>query len=226
MSIQKSLTTVKQRIADAAICVGRQPADIQLVAVSKTKPAEMVRAAYQAGQSAFGENYLQDALKKITELSDLPLEWHYIGKLQSNKCKEIAQHFAWVHGIDQLKHAHLLSRYRPAGAMPIHVCIQVNLSGESSKNGVEPAQTLALAKSIAELPQIKLRGLMTMPNPNASEQEQSSIFQGLAELKKQLNQRGLCLDTLSIGMSGDLALAVAAGSTMVRVGTDIFGARQ
>lgn len=225
LDIAQSLEKVKQRIADAAMVANRNADEIQLLAVSKTKPLEMVQAAYQAGQQAFGENYLQDALPKISALSDLAIEWHYIGKLQSNKCKEIAQNFAWVHGVDRLKHARLLSEYRTTDQAPLQVCIQVNLSGEASKNGITPNDTLALAQSIKLLPNIQLRGLMTMPNPNSPEQEQAAVFQQLAELKNQLNHENLTLDTLSMGMSGDLELAITAGSTMVRVGTDIFGTR-
>lgn len=223
--IAQSLHKVHQRIATAAQQAGRSTDDIQLLAVSKTKPAQMVRAAYQAGQTSFGENYLQDALDKINALRDLPIEWHYIGRLQSNKCKEIARYFSWVHGIDQLKHARLLSANRPDEQAPLQVCIQVNLSGEASKNGIAADQLAELAQAISPLPRLQLRGLMTMPGPNSTGQEQAAVFQQLARLKDQLNQQGLRLDTLSMGMSGDLESAITAGSTLVRVGSDIFGAR-
>jgi pyridoxal phosphate enzyme (YggS family) len=223
--IATALQEVRERIAQAAVACGRNPEDIALLAVSKTKPADMIRQAHAAGQQAFGENYLQDALPKIAELQELGLEWHYIGRIQSNKTKEIAQYFAWVHGIDKLKHAQRLSAQRPTDLPPLQCCIQVNLSGETSKGGVSTADLPQLAEDIAALPNLKLRGLMTMPDPGSSREAQARVFARLAELRTQLNTRGHALDTLSMGMSGDLELAIAAGSTLVRVGTDIFGAR-
>ena len=224
--IAKTLAQVTARIEKAAQQAARAPQEITLLAVSKTKPAQQVREAYAAGQRRFGENYLQDALPKIAELADLgDIEWHYIGRIQSNKTRDIAGHFAWVHGIDKLKHAQRLSEQRPANLPPLQCCIQVNLSGEASKGGVSPQDLPALAQQIAALPHLQLRGLMTMPDPNSSPEMQSQVFQQLARLQEQLNADGLSLDTLSMGMSGDLELAIAAGSTMVRIGTDIFGAR-
>ena len=224
--IAKTLAQVTARIEKAAQQAARAPQEITLLAVSKTKPAQRVREAYAAGQRRFGENYLQDALPKIAELADLgDIEWHYIGRIQSNKTRDIAGHFAWVHGIDKLKHAQRLSEQRPANLPPLQCCIQVNLSGEASKGGVSPQDLPALAQQIAALPHLQLRGLMTMPDPNSSPETQSQVFQQLARLQEQLNADGLSLDTLSMGMSGDLELAIAAGSTMVRIGTDIFGAR-
>ncbi len=223
--IAKALQNVRARIASAAQANHRSPGEIMLLAVSKTKPAAAIREAHAAGQQAFGENYLQDALPKIIELKDLGLEWHYIGRIQSNKTKEIAQHFAWVHGIDKLKHAQRLSNQRSPDLQPLQCCIQVNLSGEQSKGGVSATELPQLARAIADLPRLQLRGLMTMPDPQSSRDNQANAFRQLAQLKHQLEAEGLVLDTLSMGMSGDLELAVAAGSTLVRVGTDIFGAR-
>jgi len=223
--IAKALQKVRTRIADAAKACGRLPTEITLLAVSKTKPVKSIREAHAAGQNAFGENYLQDALPKIAELRDLGLEWHYIGRIQSNKTRDIAQNFAWVHGIDKLKHAQRLDSQRPDDLAPLQCCIQVNLSGEQSKGGVNATELPSLARAIADLPQLRLRGLMTMPDPHSSREEQAQVFAQLARLKEQLKAEGLALDTLSMGMSGDLELAIAAGSTLVRVGTDIFGAR-
>jgi len=224
-NIAKALNSVRARITSAAKACGRSPEEIVLLAVSKTKPVAAIREAHAAGQNTFGENYLQDALPKIRELQDLGLEWHYIGRIQSNKTNEIAQHFAWVHSIDKLKHAQRLSKQRPVDMQPLQCCIQVNLSGEQSKGGVSTAELPQLARSIAQLPHLQLRGLMTMPDPHSKPEDQASVFAELAQLKRQLESEGILLDTLSMGMSGDLELAIAAGSTLVRVGTDIFGAR-
>jgi pyridoxal phosphate enzyme (YggS family) len=223
--IAQALADVQQRIAKAATAAGRDPAEITLLAVSKTKPVEMIRAAHAAGQVAFGENYLQDALPKIAALRELDLEWHYIGRIQSNKTRDIAANFAWVHGIDKLKHAQRLNEQRDPARPPLQCCIQVNLSGEKSKGGVTGDQLPALARDLVALPRLRLRGLMTMPDPDSDRATQGAVFTELALLREQLNSRGLALDTLSMGMSGDLELAIAAGSTLVRVGTDIFGAR-
>lgn len=223
--IAQALAGVHRRIEEAALAAGRNPADIALLAVSKTKPAAAVREAHAAGQRAFGENYLQDALPKIAELAALNLEWHFIGRIQSNKTRDIATHFVWVHGIDRLKHAQRLNEQRPRTMPPLQCCIQVNLSGESSKGGVSPEQLPQLARAMAALPHLQLRGLMTMPDPESPRIEQERVFRELAVLREALNSDGLALDTLSMGMSGDLELAIAAGSTLVRIGTDIFGAR-
>ncbi len=226
-TIAQALEDVHRRIAQAALAVDRNPAEIELLAVSKTKPAAMIREAWHAGQQAFGENYLQDALPKIRMLADLPIEWHYIGRMQSNKTRDIARHFTWVHGLDRLKHARRLSEQRPEALPPLNCCIQVNLSDEASKGGI-PAEALEeLALAVSELPRLRLRGLMTMPDPTSPREAQAAVFQRLADLRQQLAaQADLHLDTLSMGMSGDLELAIAAGSTLVRVGTDIFGARE
>ena len=224
-TIADALERVHARIREAALAAGRNPAEIQLLAVTKTKPAAMVREAYRAGQRAFGENYLQDALPKMAELAGLDIEWHYIGRIQSNKTREIGAHFAWVHGLDKLKHAQRLNEQRPAELPELNCCIQVNLSGEASKGGVAPQELPQLATQMAQLPRLRLRGLMTMPDPHSPPEAQRAVFERLAQLRHQLNAGGLALDTLSMGMSGDLELAIAAGSTMVRVGTDIFGAR-
>ncbi len=223
--IADALQKVHARIHDAALAAGRSPAEIRLLAVSKTKPAAMLREAYAAGQRAFGENYLQDALPKMDALSDLDLEWHFIGRIQSNKTRDIAARFAWVHGLDKAKHAHRLNDQRPPGLAPLNCCIQVNLSGEQSKGGIAPDDLPALAREVASLPRLRLRGLMTLPDPSGTRAQQLSEFEQLARLRDELNATGLSLDTLSMGMSGDLELAVAAGSDMVRIGTDIFGAR-
>ena len=224
-TITEALQRVHDRITKAAIEAGRDPDSIGLLAVSKTKPASMVREAYTAGQQTFGENYLQDALPKMAELSDLKIEWHYIGRIQSNKTREIAEHFAWVHGLDRLKHARRLSEQRPAGLGELNCCIQVNLSGEKSKGGVVPEALPELAREVAQLPRLRLRGLMTMPDPHSPRDRQQRVFEQLATLEQQLIKEGHSLDTLSMGMSGDLELAIAAGATLVRIGTDIFGAR-
>lgn len=209
----------------AAVAGGRTPDSVTLLAVSKTKPASDILAAYRAGQRAFGENYLQDALPKIQALRGNDIEWHFIGRLQSNKTAEISRHFAWVHSLDSLKHAQRLSAQRPADMPPLQVCVQVNLSGELSKGGVERADLAELAAAVARLPGLRLRGLMTMPDPGSDPAAQRAVFAALRKLFEELRAAGLDLDTLSMGMSADMEAAIAEGSTMVRVGTDIFGAR-
>jgi hypothetical protein len=223
--IPQRLAEVRRRIRAAAEAAGRQAEEIALLAVSKTKPAADIVAAYREGQRRFGENYLQDAMPKIDELADLAIEWHFIGRLQSNKTAAISRHFAWVHGIDQHKHAVSLSDHRPLQAPPLQVCIQVNLSGEATKGGVQPAELPALAHGVAGLPRLRLRGLMTLPSPTTDLATQHAVFARLRGLLEDLQQRGLELDTLSMGMSADMEAAIAEGSTMVRIGTDIFGAR-
>lgn len=205
----------------------------QLLAVSKTKPASMVEALYKEGQRDFGENYLQDALEKIEQLKHLPeLHWHFIGQIQSNKTKTIAEHFDWVHSVDRLKIARRLSEHRgqtiktASGSLSaLNICLQINLDGEDQKGGIAPADLPELAQQIAELEHLQLRGLMCIPKARANFDEQRQCFAQLKILQEQLNQQGLELDTLSMGMSGDLEAAVASESTMVRVGSDIFGAR-
>ena len=225
-TIEKRLQAVKFRIATAAAASGRNPRDIVLVAVSKTFPAADVRAAHAAGQVDFGESYAQEALDKQPALADLPITWHFIGPLQSNKTRAVAGHFAWVHSVDRLKIAERLSDQRPAGLPPLQVCLQVNVSGEATKSGVAPGEAGALARAVGRLPHLRLRGLMAIPEPTDDPLLQRTRFDALRALRDALARDGLDLDTLSMGMSDDLEAAIAAGSTMVRVGTAIFGARQ
>lgn len=223
--IPERLARVRERMRAAAVAGGRAPDSVTLLAVSKTKPASDILAAYRAGQRAFGENYLQDALPKIQALRGNDIEWHFIGRLQSNKTAEISRHFAWVHSLDSLKHAQRLSAQRPADMPPLQVCVQVNLSGELSKGGVERADLAELAAAVARLPGLRLRGLMTMPDPGSDPAAQRAVFAALRKLFEELRAAGLDLDTLSMGMSADMEAAIAEGSTMVRIGADIFGAR-
>ena len=213
------------RIARAAVAAGRDPAGVRLLAVSKTWPAESVREAAAAGQRAFGENYVQEGVAKVEALADLGLEWHFIGQLQSNKTRLVANRFSWVHSIDRLKIAERLAEQRDVHLPPLNVCIQVNVSGEASKSGVAPADLPELARAVASLPRLRLRGLMAIPEPTPDVALQRARFASLRMLRDELNAAGLGLDTLSMGMSDDLEAAIAEGSTMVRVGTAIFGAR-
>lgn len=225
-NIAKNLTQVYSQIDQAAKNCGRDSREITLLAVSKTKPAAAIREAHEVGQRQFGENYLQEALAKIAELADLDIEWHFIGRIQSNKTRDIAAHFHWVHALASLKHAQRLNEQRPAELPPLQACIQVNITGEASKGGVSEANLPELARKIAQLPNLRLRGLMTMPDPNDPPAVQRTVFSRLRELQQELNAKlGLTLDTLSMGMSDDLEAAVAEGSTLVRIGTAIFGAR-
>lgn len=219
------LQAVKSRIEAARAISPPYARDIILVAVSKTVAAPFLRAAYAQGQRDFGESYLQEALAKIEALADLPLTWHYIGPVQSNKTRAIAEHFDWVHTVDRLKIAERLSDQRPALREPLNVCIQVNLSGEASKSGVTLQEAPELAHAVAKLPHLRLRGLMTLPEATTDKALTRHRFETLAALKDTLAQQGLALDTLSMGMSGDLEEAIAAGSTMLRIGTAIFGSR-
>ncbi|MFN3356298.1 MAG: YggS family pyridoxal phosphate-dependent enzyme [Pseudomonas sp.] len=221
-TIADNIGQVSQRIRAAADAVGRDANSIHLLAVSKTKPAQAVREAYAAGMCDFGENYLQEALGKQAELTDLPLSWHFIGPIQSNKTRAIAEHFAWVHSVDRLKIAQRLSEQRPADLPPLNICIQVNVSGEASKSGCTPADLPALANAISVLPRLKLRGLMAIPEPTDDRAEQDAAFATVRDLQASLN---LPLDTLSMGMSHDLESAIAQGATWVRIGTALFGAR-
>jgi PLP dependent protein len=225
--IHNHLDAVLQRIGRAAEAAGRDPCSVALLAVSKTFPAEDVRAAHAAGQRVFGENYVQEALAKLTALADLraSLEWHFIGPLQSNKTRPVAETFDWVHSVDRLKIAQRLSEQRPENLPPLNVCLQVNVSGEASKAGVSPAEAAEIARVIAALPRLRLRGLMSIPEPGDSIEQQRAPHRQLRELFEQLRADGLELDTLSMGMSSDLEAAVLEGATMVRVGTAIFGAR-
>jgi pyridoxal phosphate enzyme (YggS family) len=221
-TIAENISTLAERIHSAAQAVQRDPASVGLLAVSKTKPASDLREAYDAGLRDFGENYLQEALGKQAELSDLPLIWHFIGPIQSNKTRAIAEHFAWVHSVDRLKIAQRLSEQRPPELPPLNICIQVNVSGEASKSGCSPEDLPALAQAISMLPNLKLRGLMAIPEPTDDRDEQNASFAAVSTLQAQL---GLPLDTLSMGMSHDLEAAIAQGATWVRIGTALFGAR-
>jgi len=221
-TIADNLSALAARIASAAQAAGRDPASIQLLAVSKTKPASAIREIYAAGVRDVGENYLQEALTKQEALRDLPLIWHFIGPIQSNKTKAIAEHFDWVHSVDRLKIAQRLSEQRPAALAPLNICLQVNVSGEDSKSGCAPGDLPALAAAVAKLPNLRLRGLMAIPEPTDDRAAQEAAFASLRTLQQRL---GLGLDTLSMGMSHDLEAAIAQGATWVRIGTALFGAR-
>jgi len=221
-TIADNLSALAARIHNAAQAAGRNPASVQLLAVSKTKPAAAIREIHAAGVRDVGENYLQEALAKQEELRDLPLIWHFIGPIQSNKTKAIAEHFDWVHSVDRLKIAQRLSEQRPARLGPLNICLQVNVSGEESKSGCAPADLPALAKAVAALPNLRLRGLMAIPEPSEDRATQEAAFASLRQLQESL---ALGLDTLSMGMSHDLEAAIAQGATWVRIGTALFGAR-
>lgn len=225
--IADHLQAVHARIERAAQAAQRSPDSIRLLAVSKTFPAEDVRAAFAAGQRAFGENYVQESLAKIEALADLrtQLEWHFIGPLQSNKTRPVAEHFDWVHSVDRLKIAQRLSEQRPDALPPLNVCLQVNVSGEASKSGVALADAPDLARAIAALPKVRLRGLMSIPEPADDLQAQREPHRLLRALFDALRADGIALDTMSMGMSGDLEAAVLEGATIVRIGTAIFGKR-
>ncbi|AAU92217.1 MULTISPECIES: YggS family pyridoxal phosphate-dependent enzyme [Methylococcus] len=223
LELQENLQAVRQRIRAAEQACGRPEDSVRLVAVSKTQPAAVLRAAYDLGQREFGENYLQEAMEKQDLLADLDIVWHFIGPIQSNKTRLLAERFDWVHSIDRLKIAQRLNDQRPPGRAPLNVCIQVNIGGEPTKSGVTPAAVAELAQAVAALPRLRLRGLMAIPAPTADEREQRAAFRRLRELLEGLGMPGL--DTLSMGMSDDLEAAVAEGTTLVRVGTAIFGRR-
>ncbi|MCM8559211.1 YggS family pyridoxal phosphate-dependent enzyme [Pseudomonas shahriarae] len=221
-TIADNIGLVTERIRAAAKAVQRDETSVHLLAVSKTKPAQAVREAYAVGMRDFGENYLQEALGKQADLTDLPLSWHFIGPIQSNKTRAIAENFAWVHSVDRLKIAQRLSEQRPADLPPLNICIQVNVSGEASKSGCTPADLPALAEAIQALPRLKLRGLMAIPEPTDDRAQQDAAFAAVRDLQASLD---LGLDTLSMGMSHDLESAIAQGATWVRIGTALFGAR-
>lgn len=223
--ISERVQAVLSRMGEAARRAGRAPDAVRLVAVSKTQPAAAIRAAHAAGLRAFGENYLQEALAKMADLADLKLEWHFIGPIQSNKTRPIAEHFDWVHGIERLKIAQRLSEARPAHLPPLDVCIEVNLSGEASKSGVAPAEVAALAAAIRDLPRLRLRGLMAIPEPTEDVALQQRRFAELRALLLQLQGLGMEVDTLSMGMTHDFEAAIAEGATLVRIGTAVFGPR-
>jgi PLP dependent protein len=226
-SIASTVQQVHARIATACAAAQRPVQSVTLLAVSKTFGANAVREAHAAGQRAFGENYVQEALDKMAELADLrgQIEWHLIGPLQSNKTRAVAESFDWVQSLDRLKIAERLSAQRPAALAPLQVCLQVNISGEASKGGVEPQEVLPLARAVAQLPRLSLRGLMAIPEPATTFEQQRGPHRALRELFELLRGEGLALDTLSMGMSADLEAAVAEGATLVRVGTAIFGRR-
>ena len=224
-TIRNNLQRVHQRIADACAQAQRHVTDVTLLAVSKTFGPDAVREAHDAGQNVFGENYIQEAVEKIALLRELPVQWHCIGPVQSNKTRLVATHFDWVHSIDRLKIAQRLSEQRPPQLAPLQVCIQVNIDGGATKAGVAPKEVAALAGEIAQLPRLKLRGLMTIPEPLDDFAAQRALHLRTRALFDQLNDAGLALDTLSMGMTADLEAAIAAGSTMLRIGTAIFGRR-
>lgn len=223
--IKHNLHSVRGRISSALSRVGRPEQSTQLIAVSKKFSGELIREAHESGQIHFGENYVQEAISKIDELSDLPLEWHFIGPIQSNKTGQIAAKFDWVHSVDRLKVAQRLSDGRPESAHPLKVCLQVNITGEESKQGCRITDLTELAHLVRQLPYLELRGLMTMPPINASDQDTVDIFRRLSQLKDTLNQDGFQLDVLSMGMSDDLEIGIQEGATFVRVGRGIFGDR-
>ncbi len=224
-TIAANLQAVRRSIAQAAHMAHRQASDVTLLAVSKTFPTDAIRSAFQAGQRAFGESYVQEALEKMSALRDLPLEWHFIGPLQSNKTRAVAEHFAWAHSVDRLKIAERLSAQRPAGLPPLNVCIQVNVSHEDTKSGVAPDELSDLAHAVAQLPRLRLRGLMAIPEAVGEFDAQRKPFAQLRSLLQTLNAEGMDLDTLSMGMSQDLGAAIMEGATLVRVGSAIFGTR-
>lgn len=228
-TIDQNLQAIHHSIAAAVGEAGRPPGSVALLAVSKTFGADAVQDAVRAGQRAFGENYLQEALDKIAALAaampDKRLDWHFIGPIQSNKTRPIAEHFDWVHTVEREKIAQRLSEQRPAGLGPLNICLQVNISGEASKSGVTPAELPQLARQVAALPNLVLRGLMAIPEPTPSFEAQRAAFARLRLLYQQLRDDGLALDTLSMGMSADLRAAIVEGATIVRVGSAIFGAR-
>ncbi|WP_435751739.1 YggS family pyridoxal phosphate-dependent enzyme [Thauera sp. AutoDN2] len=225
-TIAERLLAVRSRVAAAAQAVGRSTDDVQLMAVSKTWPAEAVREAAEAGQRVFGENYVQEGVDKVEALRGMGLEWHFIGPLQSNKTRPVANAFDWVHSIDRLKIAERLSAQRDVHLAPLNVCVQVNVSGEDSKSGVAPEQAIELAHAVAVLPQLRLRGLMCIPEPTEDVALLRARFGLLRSLRDALLKGGLEVDTLSMGMSHDIEPAIAEGATIVRVGTAIFGERQ
>jgi len=222
--IAANLQAVRARIERATRAAGRAPGSVDLVAVSKTFPAEHIREAHAAGHAAFGENHVQEGVQKITQLRALPLAWHYIGPVQSNKTAAIAEHFQWVHSVEREKVARRLNDARREG-QPLEVCIQVNISGEASKSGAVPAEVEALAAAVTRLPRLRLRGLMAIPEPTSDPALQRRRFAQVRELHEALIARGYALDVLSMGMSDDLEAAIAEGATLVRVGTAIFGER-
>lgn len=225
-TIDQTLHQVRARVARACSAAHRDVQSVTLLAVSKTFGADAIREAFTAGQRDFGENYVQEAVAKIASLADLGATWHYIGALQSNKAREVAEHFDWVHGVDRAKIADALSRHRRAGRAPLQVCVQVNISEEATKGGVRPGEALALARHIASLPGLRFRGLMGMASPSGDESAIRAEFALLRRELEAIRGAGLEADTLSMGMTQDFAAALAEGATMLRIGTAIFGARE
>jgi len=224
-TIANNFQQLRHRLAAACAAAQRPVTDVTLLAVSKTFGPEAVRELHACGQTAFGENYIQEAVEKMALLADLPLQWHCIGPIQSNKTRLVAAHFDWAHTVDRLKTAERLSAQRPEGLPPLQVCIQVNLDGGQNKAGVPPSEALALGRAVSALPRLQLRGLMSLPEPASDFQAQYAMHRAARDLLEELKGSGLALDTLSMGMTGDLEAAVRAGSTMVRVGTALFGSR-
>jgi pyridoxal phosphate enzyme (YggS family) len=225
IGVTENLALISDLLRQAAVAAGRDPADVRLLAVSKKQPLEKIREAAAAGQREFGENFVQEGVDKIEALSDLDLTWHFIGHLQSNKTRVVAEYFDWVHTIDKLKTARRLSEQRPAGMPPLNVCIQVNVDDEASKSGVQPAAVPELAQACAELPNLRLRGLMCLPAIRTEFDEQRIPFAALRRLARELRQDGIEMDTLSMGMTSDYRAAVFEGATIVRIGTALFGER-
>ncbi len=225
MTIGENIQTIGERIRAAEQRFGRAAGSVQLLAVSKKHPAEAIRHAFAAGQTIFGENYVQEMTQKAAELTDYALEWHFIGPIQSNKTKLIAQTARWVHSVDSFKIAQRLSAQKPVDAPAIHVCLQVNISHEDTKSGVLPADLPELAAQVAQLSGIQLRGLMAIPAPQVDFNQQRAVFAQVRELQAKLNAQGFALDTLSMGMTDDMEAAIAEGATIVRIGTAIFGER-
>lgn len=223
--IDDKLRNVTERIHQAAMGCGRDPETVQLIAVSKMQSAEAIRNAFTAGQRRFGENYVQEAVDKQAALTDLAIEWHFIGPIQSNKTRLIAAHFAWVHSVDRLKIAQRLSEQRGSERSPLQICLQINVDEEDTKAGVTFEALTDLAMAVRELPNVQLRGLMAIPEPSDDPIVQAAAFRRVADAFHQLNEQGFALDTLSMGMSADMGVAIAEGATFVRIGTDVFGAR-
>jgi pyridoxal phosphate enzyme (YggS family) len=225
-NVRERLLETRNRISSAALRYGRPADSVRLIAVSKTQPADAIRALAQCGQADFAENYLQEALPKLAALADLPLTWHFIGQLQANKTRAVAEHFHWFHTLDRERIAVRLNEQRGAHAPPLNVCLQVRLEDERGKGGIPKTEVAPLARRVLELPRLRLRGLMCIPPPREGFEAQRQLFAELADCARELRGQGMPLDTLSMGMSGDLEAAVAAGATCVRIGTAIFGERR
>ena len=224
--VTENLSLISSLLADSSNRAQHRPESVKLLAVSKKQPLEKIRAAAAAGQRDFGENFVQEGLEKIDQCRDLALTWHFIGNLQSNKTRHVAEYFDWVHTIDRLKTARRLSSHRPANRAPLNICLQVNVDGETSKSGITPDSVLELAASCAELPNLRLRGLMCLPAARSDFDQQRRPFARLRELYESLRATGIDVDTLSMGMSGDFDAAIHEGATIVRIGTALFGERQ